>query len=249
MQPVRVIINADDLGVSPLANRRTFALIERGAVTSATIMANGPSFPEAMDLARAAGPCSFGVHLNITWGPPLTDPAGLGPLLGPDRHFRPGHLKDGWPLGVYRQVYREFCAQIERVIEAGIRPSHLDTHHHAHNHPKVLAMLKLAQRTYRIPGLRLSKNFYFPQGPPLAKLALKRAYNLTIRRLVGSRCTDYFTDLPDFFHAARARRLEGTFELMVHPELLHHQEEMALLDRDWWEEIGQPIQRISYWDL
>ncbi len=249
MEDTKVIINADDFGVSQLANQQTAEKMAAGAVTSATILANGAHFDQAVAMARELPQCSFGLHLNLTAGPPLSDPRALGPILGNDGCFTRSHLRSKWDPKLLQAVYREFCAQVDKVMAAGITPSHLDSHHHIHYHPVVLGIVKMVQRKYGIRKLRLTKNLYSFHTCGRGKLLVKHCYNLAIRNVYKSCCVDFFTDLVDFYQAALQQRLSGTFELMAHPENLGDQDEQALLNRAWWDDLGYPIQRITYHDI
>src|ERR1035441_8902953 len=118
--PMRVIINADDLGYSPLVNEAMFSLMEARRLTSATLMTTAPGFGEA---GRGFGNfpwCSFGVHLTLTEFPPLTPSdqvvrAGMidknGAFFGDGRSIRPtSALKEA--------VFKEWCRQVERALDA-----------------------------------------------------------------------------------------------------------------------------------
>ncbi|MCF8034426.1 MAG: ChbG/HpnK family deacetylase [Desulfarculaceae bacterium] len=249
MADTRVIVNADDFGVSSRANENTFELMAAGRVTSATILANGASFDQAVAMARELPACSFGVHLNLTAGPPLSDSRALRPILGPDGCFIRSHLRSKWDPKLFRAVYRELCAQVEKVMAAGIVPSHLDTHHHVHYHPVVLLIVKKLQQKYGIRRMRLTKNLYCYHSCGRGKLLAKQCYNLAIRRVYKSCCVDYFADLVDFYQAALQQRLTGTFEVMVHPENTGDEKEQSLLLRSWWDDLADPIQLISYHDI
>jgi len=249
MADTKVIINADDFGVSQLANEQTSALMAAGGVTSATILANGARFDQAVAMARDLPQCSFGLHLNLTAGPPLSDPRPLKPILDSGGCFTRSHLKANRGPKLFQAVYGEFCAQVDKLVSAGITPSHLDSHHHIHYHPVVLCIVKMVQRKYGIRKLRLTKNLYGFHTCGRGKLLVKHCYNLAIRNVYKSCCVDYFTDLVDFYHAALRQRLSGTFELMAHPEILTDRGEQALLSRAWWEDLDYPIQRITYHDI
>ncbi len=84
---MRLIINADDLGRSPEANRAIFDLMDQGLVTSATVMANGPYVNEVVPRLVHYPRCSFGVHLNITEFKPLTLNPCLDRLLDQEGNF------------------------------------------------------------------------------------------------------------------------------------------------------------------
>lgn len=135
--PVRLIINADDFGLTPGVNRAITELHDSGAVTSATLMATGAAFEDAVALALARPSLGVGCHIALVDGTPVSDPASIPTLLGPDRrHFRDS-LVD-FALGVLRgtirqdEIQREALAQIQKLQSAGLRLTHVDTHKHTH---------------------------------------------------------------------------------------------------------------------
>jgi predicted glycoside hydrolase/deacetylase ChbG (UPF0249 family) len=76
-----IIVNAEDLGLSVDVNEAIFDLMDRGNVTSCSLLANAPSTEEATVKSRRYKDQSFGVHLNITEFRPLTKSAALSPIL------------------------------------------------------------------------------------------------------------------------------------------------------------------------
>ena len=125
-----LIINADDLGANLARDKGIFQAFEHGVVTSASILANGPSFLTAAQQAKALG-LPLGVHLNLSEGNSLTgEIAGLTDTHGAFLGKQP--LRDCLTAGQCKRdnVYRELSAQIERVFEAGLTPDHLDSHQH-----------------------------------------------------------------------------------------------------------------------
>lgn len=133
---VRVIINADDLGLSLDVNRRIEEAIIAGAITSSTIMANGPAFDDAVRIAKQYPHISFGVHLNIIEFKPLTDSAVFNKyrMLNANGEFLEGAIYAVQEIGddLKEAVRKEFDLQIEKVKDSGIIISHLDSHQHTH---------------------------------------------------------------------------------------------------------------------
>jgi predicted glycoside hydrolase/deacetylase ChbG (UPF0249 family) len=159
----RLIVNADDLGSGSERDRGIFQSFSCGIVTSASLLANGPSFAAAAAAARESG-LPLGVHLNLADGMPrcgaipgLTTAAGAFPGKAGLRSFLTGAEIDTAPL------YRELAAQIERVLAAGIVPDHLDTHQHFSLFPAATAVILALAADYAIPALRLSS----PVEPPI----------------------------------------------------------------------------------
>jgi len=151
--PSRLILNADDFGLTPGINRAIGELNAAGVLTSATLMAAGPTFEDAVQVARAHPDLGVGCHIVLTDGMPVAAPDSIRSLLGPDRHsFRPrlSHFLQALFTGRVRSedILREALAQIERLQRAGIRITHLDTHKHTHLFPMVWRpLLEAAERT------------------------------------------------------------------------------------------------------
>jgi len=161
----RLIINADDFGLTAGVNRAIVEAQRHGIVTSATLMANARAFDEAAGLARSmtaqgAG-FSAGCHVVLMDGEPVLPPEQVPSLLQPGTNngdFR-SKLND-FVLASFRgklqpgEIEAEASAQIRRLQAAGIQPSHFDTHKHAHMFPAVLRPLLRAAQACGIPAVR-----------------------------------------------------------------------------------------------
>lgn len=148
----KLIVNADDLGFTSGINAGILRAFREGIVSSASIMANGPAFEEAAEMARTHPGLAVGCHLSLLQGRPVAAPHEVPSLVDRDGRM-PATL---WELisrlarGAVRvrDVEREFRAQLGRVMNAGVCPTHLDCHKHAHTHPGVLdALLRVAGET------------------------------------------------------------------------------------------------------
>jgi predicted glycoside hydrolase/deacetylase ChbG (UPF0249 family) len=246
-----VIVNADDFGISQEVNDAVVDLMARGRISSATILANALATREVAEAAKRFPRCSFGVHLNLTQFAPLTGGRGAELLVDADGEMsRTNETAPPTPARL-RAIYRELCAQVERVASLGVRISHLDSHHHVHTRPFVFAILKEVQRRYDIRRVRLAKNFYSLDRPCPAGLAWKkRAYNWALRSMYRTRTTEAFTEFLTYYHADGARqRSIGPIELMVHPGAASAAGETAILDSDWIARTDLPVRLISYAQL
>jgi chitin disaccharide deacetylase len=156
----RLIINADDFGLTHGVNRAIAESHARGVVTSTTLMANSRAFDEAVLLAKASTKWSVGCHVVLVDGEPLIDPSRL-PSLVPNKEIP--RFRDG--LGVLAlqsvsgwvdadQVEAETTAQIRKLQSSGIDVSHVDTHKHAHMFPAVLEGVLRAARTCGVTAIR-----------------------------------------------------------------------------------------------
>ncbi|MDO8736697.1 MAG: ChbG/HpnK family deacetylase [Thermoleophilia bacterium] len=141
----RLIVNADDFGLTSGVNRAVVECYQRGVVTSATLMVNGRAAVEAALLAADNPGLGIGLHLNLTSGPPLMPPESVPSLVSGDGVF-PGLKAALWRLtsGSARthELEDEITAQIDRLIKLGIRPTHIDSHHHLHAHPRLRSLVR-----------------------------------------------------------------------------------------------------------
>jgi len=160
----RLIVNADDFGLTAGVNRAIAEAHQRGIVTSATLMANSQAFTEAVETAKSFGAADrlgVGCHVVLLDGEPLSSPEKVPTLLessnGTSR-FRES-LND-FVIASFRhklnpdEIEAEASAQIARMQAAGIEPSHFDTHKHAHMFPAVLRPLLRAARARGVKAVR-----------------------------------------------------------------------------------------------
>jgi len=175
--PSRLIINADDFGLTSGINRSIAELHRAGVLTSATLMATGPAFEDAIAIARSLPSLGIGCHIVLTDGVPASPPETIPSLLGPDgKTFRPslmnfvqallrGHIREA-------DIEREAEAQIDRLQQAGIAITHVDTHKHTHLFPAVTRPLLQVFERAKIMAIRNPFEPAFTQR--LAHADLKR---------------------------------------------------------------------------
>ena len=155
-----LIVNADDLGWTEGVNRGILQAFHGGIVTSTSLLANGPAFADGVKAAKAAPGLGVGVHLNLSDGAPVADPESVMSLLNDEAQFADGPksllLKRTLHGLVLDEVEEEWDAQIQKVRDAGIRPTHLDGHKHVHMLPGLFEIaLRLAKR-HGIEAIRVS---------------------------------------------------------------------------------------------
>ena len=170
----RLIINADDFGLTPGVNRAIVEAHERGVVTSATMMANARAVEDA-SAQTGKGGLSVGCHVVLIDGTPLLAPEDVSSLLGGNGRFR-----DSWLDFAGRalrskfdegQVAAEVEAQIRKIQQTGLQVTHVDSHKHVHLLPPVLRpMLKAAQAC----GVRAIRNPFAPLKPLAMAHLVKR---------------------------------------------------------------------------
>ena len=242
-----VIINADDLGISPRVNREIFRLAAEGAITSATLLANGEAVEDAAAEVGKFPRVSFGVHLNLTEFQPVAASAGLGPIIDEAGRFRGNHIREIRLDGELKAaIFREWCAQIDKLIGLGIKPSHIDSHHHTHTIPALFPVLRTVGKKYGITKVRVSRNFYLDTDPVMLRLK-KSLYNAALRHVGGFRTTDLFSGFDMFLGRNGGSCGAKSIELMVHPGAPGSENESRQLVE--WVRSQPEIRLISYNDL
>lgn len=155
---LRLIVNADDFGISEAVNNGIVAAHDRGIVTSTSLMATGDAFEHAVALARTRPRLAVGVHLVLTEQRPLLGAAAVPTLIGPSRAFAP-HLKDLLGPVLRRrvsleEVRAELDAQVRRVRGAGLSIGHLDGHQHVHVLPGVARIVAELAAEHGVAAVR-----------------------------------------------------------------------------------------------
>jgi predicted glycoside hydrolase/deacetylase ChbG (UPF0249 family) len=163
----KLIVNADDLGLTAGINRAIVESHSGGVVSSATLMANGAAFADAVAAARSAPNLSVGCHVVLVDGTPVSPPDAVDTLLAirsaePDKFYSSlSAFAARAMLGGFDpdQLVAEITAQIRKIQSTGLQVTHLDTHKHAHIFPEVLAAML---RAARICGVRAIRNPFVP---------------------------------------------------------------------------------------
>lgn len=232
----RLIVNADDFGLSSGINRGILQAHQEGIVTSTTVMACGERFGEATSLSVQAPRLSVGCHLVLVDGRPVLSPSEIPSLTsGHQAWFRKSLMSfacvaaaGGLDSG---QIESEATAQIRQLQSTGIAVSHLDSHKHTHMFPTVLGGILRAAKNC---GIRAIRNPF----EPLIFASLrhwKRQFQLRMLRRYRDSFRDAMEDVgvvtPDGcvgiaatggLTAEHFERLienlpEGTWEFVSHP--------------------------------
>ncbi len=235
---VRLIVNSDDFGLTAGVNRAVDELAAAGALCSATLMANGPAFEDALHVARRSrSTLSVGCHVV------LVDGTGCAPTSSiPTLADENGKLRDSliaFVLDLQRgrileeEIEAEARAQIGRLQAAGLAVTHVDTHKHTHLFPRVARPLMRAAVACGVRGIRnpfeQAWSASLSRGALLRRLevAALRQFQGTFQQLLrasGLRSTDgsIGVSATGSLDAAMLQRLlehatSGTWELVCHP--------------------------------
>ena len=169
-----LILHADDLGFAHSANAASFDALDKGVISSASIMVPTPWITEVAAYARAHPDADLGLHLTLTsewltyrWGS-VESKDKVPSLLDPDGTF-PNDVGVVAARAKVEEVERELRAQIQRAMALGIRPTHLDSHMGSlFATPALVATYVKIAHEYRLPFLALRTNPFGEAPMPLA---------------------------------------------------------------------------------
>jgi predicted glycoside hydrolase/deacetylase ChbG (UPF0249 family) len=209
----QLIINADDFGFTCDVNAGIVEAHRQGVLTSTTLMANGEAFDDAVRLAKETPSLDIGCHLVLVQGRSL--------VTGQEFPQKLSQIYLSLAKGQVH-VYDELRAQIEKILAAGIQPTHLDSHKHTHIVPSVFrTVIRLAEE-FGIPFVRLPLDETVPFS--YVPCAILSRYYRGLARKANVRLTDHFVGFrltgkltEETFAAALSRLAEGTTEFMCHP--------------------------------
>ncbi len=240
-----LIVNADDLGWTEGVNRGIAEAHRNGIVTSASLLGNGAAFASGVELARTTPGLGVGVHLNLSDGKPVAPPEQLKSLVNEQGELegRPESLllRLARRSVALEEVEREWDAQIQKVREVGIEPTHVDGHRHVQMLPGFFEIaLRLAKR-HGIAAIRISHEastlraalsagvgqhgtVVMKQGVQARGLKLLAPDAREQAERAGIAAADFFCGIAQTGELTREGILrlleilpEGTTELMCHP--------------------------------
>ncbi len=177
----KIIVNAEDFGMSAGTNRAIVEAFENNVISSATLMTNMPGFDEACELAhrhRLLG--KIGLHLNLTSGYPLSAAIRRCPRLCDDTGmFRSRRTRFRLSNEKRAAVETEITTQVRACLDRGLHPTHLDFHHRVHTGWAIGTAAITIARRYGKRAIRLSRNC----GPriDLVRGCYKFAYKTRLR--------------------------------------------------------------------
>jgi hopanoid biosynthesis associated protein HpnK len=238
----QLILNADDFGLTRGVNEGIIQSHRNGILTSATLMACGPAFDHAVELAKLNPRLGVGCHLVLVGGKAAAPLEEIPSLVSKDGnlHDSLGSFVTRLSTGMIRpkEIEWELRAQILKIRAAGIEPTHLDTHKHTHAHPVVMGALSRVARELGIPRVRkpmenLRDSWESSRGERAAMLPelFAAAASRIVTPIFQSTSRRYDLRSPDYFLGlARTGRLgpealrrmiggvqEGSTEIMLHP--------------------------------
>ncbi len=196
---MKVIINADDFGLTEGINNGILTAHKQGIVTRATLIMNGTAVDHAVKLAKAHPTLKVGIHLALSYGKPISDNVNL--LVDESNTFKFTKYETDLSPSEINQVEQEWETQIQAFLKTGLTLDHIDSHHHVHGWPCLKPVVKRLFDKYHLP-FRYTKQLENPRDMALTE----------------SLWLDFYGDLaqPNLFEQLLKQQVE-TIEVMVHP--------------------------------
>jgi predicted glycoside hydrolase/deacetylase ChbG (UPF0249 family) len=228
----RLLVVADDFGLTPGINEGIAQAFGNGPLTSTSFLANTPHFDASMRLLSSLPGLKVGVHLTLVGGRPVLPARDVPSLAGADGAFRASwkSFLPAWWAGRIRreQVEAEWRAQIRKAREAGLSLAHLDSHQHLHALPGLWTIAARLAVEFGIPRLRRPRETCAPPpGTPWSRRLVRRGLLAFASDSPGPgivRCCDHFFGIAQTGHldadslAGILMRIPpGWSELITHP--------------------------------
>jgi len=154
----RLIVAADDFGLTQSVNEGIARACRDGIVTSVNIIPTGEAFEDALRLAKEMGLREIGAHLALTETGPVTEASGIPTLVAGGTAFHKGHTGFGLRYFLGRidldEAYVELKGQLEKVDGTGLTITNLSSHEHIHMLPDILDIFVKLAREYGVPAIR-----------------------------------------------------------------------------------------------
>ncbi|MDI7269259.1 MAG: ChbG/HpnK family deacetylase [Myxococcota bacterium] len=264
----RLVVTADDAGLRGDWDRAIFAAHEAGVVTAVSVVTNGPVYLETRARLRDAPALDPGVHLNAIAGLPLSPCGEVRTLVNDDGRlcgsigrfllrFLPARIDA-------QQLAREWERQVQRALDDGLRPTHLNSHYHVHLLPGLFDVTLALARRHGIRWVRVADEPPWPPaGGRLRLLTLFKTSGLWLAARgchaklaraglghgVSSRGTGTSGRLGPGEWAELLSRLDtGTTEIVCHPGQ-SPQEEAALASAELPGELARQAVLCRFRDL
>ena len=241
----RLIVNADDLGLSYGITDAILQCHAEGIVTSASLMVNQLATSYAVERLRTFPTLDVGIHLNLCQGKPVLAPERIPSLVRADGRFlSPGEIGKRlvrWQVSS-KEIEAEFCAQIDRMLSHGLTPSHADSHHRFHIYPAAAGAFRHALKSRGIERARSARKSTWPRsrmagahaGRLFRRVAVNAYNNILQQSVFGAlktpdagvalhpRFRGRLSALPEAWMFALANMPPGTYEIWCHPGFFEH---------------------------
>lgn len=250
----RVIINADDCGINQSVDAAIERFIQLDKITSTTVMANMDDLKGAKRLYDLYhDKISFGVHVNLTDGEPLTRSQALLEF-GYFKEENGRMVLNGYPFinkripkYLYQDIANECVAQIDCVRDSGINVSHIDSHHLMLTSSSMISITPMVLKRAGIKKMRRARNYIRQKS---ISFYIRQAWFAYMKMRVRSlESTDWFEMFTNFYHLQlNGFHKKGSIELMTHPGGNYPNEDDLILKTDY-SILFKDCDLINYYTL
>ncbi|MHC4267839.1 MAG: carbohydrate deacetylase [Planctomycetota bacterium] len=231
----QLIVNADDFGLTSEVNHGIIQCFKKGIVTSASLLAVGEGFFDAVQLIKKNPLLDVGAHLTLTEETSILSKQEIPTLVDDYGKFRKNTYQFFYDYIRKRilksEVKKEFEAQIVKIYKSGIKISHIDSHQHIHLFPDILDIVLELARKYGIKYIRcpnerieFSNIFIAKKIPRLIQQITLNSFCFFARNRLKRYAVDHFFGFFDGGHLEKCRLLKilakqhnGISEIMCHP--------------------------------
>lgn len=279
----QLIINADDFGIHPAVNEAVRKAATEGILTSTSLMAGGDAFDEAVEMARSMPSLGIGIHLTLVGGiKPVLPPSEVPSLTWDNGVFCHDYgkliVRDLEGKISLSEVYAEWDAQIQKIMNTGLLVTHMDGHQHMHMWPHFYPIARDLAKKYHISCMRVPDEdvLFGMKDGHIIRWAAKNGLSLLSRMHRSDlkknhiRTNDHFFGMlygghlsPERFTKFILQTRPGITEIMCHPSAdtramedtfhwgYHGEDELAGLLADINRELieKKQISLISYRDV
>lgn len=279
----QLIINADDFGIHPAVNEAVHKAATEGILTSTSLMAGGDAFDEAVEMARSMPSLGIGIHLTLVGGiKPVLPPSEVPFLTWDNGVFCHDYgkliVRDLEGKISLSEVYAEWDAQIQKIMNTGLPVTHMDGHQHMHMWPHFYPIARDLAKKYHISCMRVPDEdvLFGMKDGHIIRWAAKNGLSLLSRmhrpdlKKNHIRTNDHFFGMlygghlnPERFAKFILQTKPGITEIMCHPSAdtramedtfhwgYHGEDELAGLLADINRELieKKQISLISYRDV
>lgn len=279
----QLIINADDFGIHPAVNEAVRKAATEGILTSTSLMAGGDAFDEAVEMARSMPSLGIGIHLTLVGGiKPVLPPSEVPSLTWDNGVFCHDYgkliVRDLEGKISLSEVYAEWDAQIQKIMNTGLPVTHMDGHQHMHMWPHFYPIARDLAKKYHISCMRVPDEdvLFGMKDGHIIRWAAKNGLSLLSRmhrpdlKKNHIRTNDHFFGMlygghlsPERFAKFILQTKPGITEIMCHPSAdtramedtfhwgYHGEDELAGLLADINRELieKKQITLISYRDV
>jgi chitin disaccharide deacetylase len=176
-----LIVNADDCALHPAVNQAVIQAHQEGILTSCSILAGAAAFDDAVIRLKAVPSLGVGVHLCLVDQSPVLPPSDIPSLVD-----RTGRLPRSYSKFILKsclmrmkpdEIRRELFAQVAKVVDSGLKITHLDGHQHLHILPGIVPIVADIGRAFGIRCIRVPKeNLTIKAAQPSCTRNLQRLW-------------------------------------------------------------------------